>query len=103
VAGDGTGVDALCQQFPGVGVALQELTAAPGSVEGNATHITNPWRELQAQEIEDCKEDETLAGGIDRVFRDGQIGGVAEDLVQDIDGVASENGKNRTLSGASTK
>jgi hypothetical protein len=86
VIGDQLGLDGLGEQRPCVRVTAPPCRTGAQPVELQPADVADPRRELQAGEVEDRERGQGLAGGVGGVLSDGQVGRIAEDLIEDGDG-----------------
>jgi hypothetical protein len=68
----------------GVRKAGLDLTARVEAGEGDPAQVADAWRQLQPDQVEQGEVDQGGAVGVGGVFCDGQVGLVAEDLVEHV-------------------
>src|SRR4029450_5447413 len=59
-----------------------------GAIEAATADIPQPWREAQAQQIEECKDNFGRASGIGRMLHNRQLRFIAQDGIEDIGRIA---------------
>ena len=81
---DEAGLDGLGEQRPGARPAGGVVAGRAEPVQLEPGQVADVRRELQAEEVEEAEGGQRLAVGVGGVLGDGQLGGVAQDLVEHV-------------------